>query len=175
MHCYTLIGAKEITLDDMNVERLLKVRNPYGLKEWTGDWADKSKKWTIKTRTQVSGQDKEDGIFFICLKDYLKFYSTTSVCYYQEPRCDNFLVDQHEPGQWAATKFTLERDNPQPLVIAVDQISDRLMDIKRDFGPDMYEAAAVKLILTKLNSRIDMDPEAESVPFEQTYIGGDYM
>jgi len=49
-HEYTLIGVKEITLDDCSTERLIKIRNPYGKKEWTGDWGDKSKKWTLKTR-----------------------------------------------------------------------------------------------------------------------------
>ena len=49
-HAYTLIGVKEIIKDDMKIERLLKVRNPYGRKEWQGDWSDKSKKWTVKTR-----------------------------------------------------------------------------------------------------------------------------
>ena len=33
-HAYTLIGAYNIIQDDLKEVRLLKVRNPYGMKEW---------------------------------------------------------------------------------------------------------------------------------------------
>jgi len=49
-HAYTLIGVKEITKDDGKKEKLLKVRNPWGKKEWNGAWSDKSSLWTPKTR-----------------------------------------------------------------------------------------------------------------------------
>ena len=49
-HAYSLIGARIVTDADLVEHRLVKVRNPYGMKEWTGDWSDKSKKWTWKTR-----------------------------------------------------------------------------------------------------------------------------
>lgn len=168
-HSYTLMGVFKVTLDDMSEERLVKVRNPYGFKEWNGDWSDKSKKWTVKTRAQVEGSSKDDGIFFISLHDHLKFTKMTTICFYVEPRMDNFVVDQHELDQWGATKFTLERDHPQSLTISIDQISERVMDRKRNFS---YDVVPVKIILTKLSSKIE-DPDAETVPFEQTYIGGD--
>lgn len=170
-HAYTLIGAKEITLDDLSTERLLQVRNPYGMKEWEGDWSDHSNKWTVRTRYQVKGSIKEDGVFFICLKDFLKFFARTTICYYFENRYDNFTQDQHELDQWAATKFTLERDNPNPLVVSIDQISERLMDKHRDYREGSYTPAYVKLILTKLNTKID--PDSEDIYFEQIYQGGD--
>ena len=49
-HAYTLVAAREIILDDLSTARLVKIRNPYGQKEWTGDWSDNSKKWTVRTR-----------------------------------------------------------------------------------------------------------------------------
>ena len=33
-HAYTLIGAHVITLENLQEVRLLKIRNPYGMKEW---------------------------------------------------------------------------------------------------------------------------------------------
>lgn len=45
-HAYTLIEAIEVVLDDGSHEKLLKVRNPWGSYEWTGDWSDDSSKWT---------------------------------------------------------------------------------------------------------------------------------
>ena len=89
-----MIGAKNVYLSNKaSYVRLCKIRNPYGMKEWQGDWGDKSKKWTPKTRQQVNGEDKEDGIFFMCLEDYMKFFSRTTICYYMENGEDNFLSD----------------------------------------------------------------------------------
>lgn len=96
-HAYTLIGAKKIILDNNDTtERLIKIRNPYGRKEWTGDWGDKSSLWTIKTREQVNCEDKDDGIFFICFNDFMKFFTTTTICYYMDSCEDNFICDQHD-------------------------------------------------------------------------------
>ena len=35
---------------DGSQEKLCKVRNPWGKKEWQGDWSDKSNKWTPNTK-----------------------------------------------------------------------------------------------------------------------------
>jgi hypothetical protein len=40
-----LISADEYDLGTRKL-RLIKIRNPYGLKEWNGDWSDNSKLWT---------------------------------------------------------------------------------------------------------------------------------
>ena len=61
--------------------------------EWKGDWSDKSKKWTVRTRAQVNGEDKEDGIFFMSLNDYMKFFTQTTICYYDGSQYDNFVCD----------------------------------------------------------------------------------
>jgi len=45
IHAYSLISTFEIDVAGKKV-RLVKIRNPYGLKEWNGDWSDKDPKWT---------------------------------------------------------------------------------------------------------------------------------
>ena len=121
-HAYTLIGAKTIYLNERGseTEKLIKIRNPYGRVEWKGDWGDKSPKWTVHTREQVDCKDKEDGIFFISFSDFLKFFATTTICYYIDDCEDSYIADMHEYGSWAMAKFTLERDNPQPIFITLD-------------------------------------------------------
>ena len=124
------------------------------MKEWTGDWSDNSKKWTVRTRAQVDGENKEDGSFFMSFTDFIKFFTTTTICYYQEENVDSFITDQHELDGWAMAKFTLERDNPRPFCITVDQISERFMDLRRD---GMYYSPPTKIILTKLEAIIDYE------------------
>ena len=48
------------TNDDYNI--VLKIRNLNDKNEWIGDWSDKSKLWDSKAKSQVSFDNKDDGI-----------------------------------------------------------------------------------------------------------------
>lgn len=78
-HAYSLISIHEFKHQGNEV-RLLKLRNPWGSGEWTGDWSDKSSLWTPKIKQDVGMVDDDDGIFFIPLNDYLEHFSWTSIC-----------------------------------------------------------------------------------------------
>ena len=60
-----MIGATLLQLDNGKTERLIKIRNPWGKKEWTGDWSDYSDKWTESTKAKVDFEAKNDGVFWI--------------------------------------------------------------------------------------------------------------
>jgi calpain-15 len=49
-HAYSLIGAKEIKDKAGKTVRLCLVRNPWGKKEWSGDWSDGSSLWDDVTK-----------------------------------------------------------------------------------------------------------------------------
>jgi calpain-15 len=49
-HAYSLIGTFDEVDDKGKKVRLLQIRNPWGFKEWQGDWSDKSTKWTPELR-----------------------------------------------------------------------------------------------------------------------------
>ena len=53
-HAYSLIAARVLQLDNGQTERLIQIRNPWGHKEWQGDWSDKSPIWTESTKRQVN-------------------------------------------------------------------------------------------------------------------------
>jgi len=52
-HAYSLIGAAEITTKDKKKVRLCLIRNPWGKKEWTGDWSDNSPLWDDHCKKQI--------------------------------------------------------------------------------------------------------------------------
>lgn len=79
-HAYTLIGAKEYNQKGLRL-RLLKIRNPWGFKEWNGDWSDKSVKWTKELKKYFDSKDINDGAFFIELKDFIRFFQITHICH----------------------------------------------------------------------------------------------
>ena len=83
-HAYSLIGAFEINLRNGKKERLCLIRNPWGKKEWTGDWGDQSPLWDDFTKPQVPNFEvADDGCFYISFKDYDKFFYITTVCFFK--------------------------------------------------------------------------------------------
>jgi calpain-15 len=45
-HAYSLLKVYDITHPTKGELTLLKIRNPWGNKEWNGDWSDGSNLWT---------------------------------------------------------------------------------------------------------------------------------
>lgn len=79
-HAYSLISTHEEKDGQGQPIRLIKIRNPWGFKEWTGDWSDKSTKWTPELKVKLCYEDKDDGVFFISFEDYAKFFYITTIC-----------------------------------------------------------------------------------------------
>jgi calpain-15 len=92
VHAYSLISCVELTVQG-KIVRLVKIRNPYGLKEWVGDWSDKAPQWTLELREQAGAVDANDGIFFISYEDYLNFFFQTTICKFGEKGKRSLVVD----------------------------------------------------------------------------------
>ena len=70
------------------------VRNPWGKREWTGDWSDQSPLWDDFARKQVPEfVQKDDGCFWISFKDYDKFFYITTICYFKTGYKESVAVD----------------------------------------------------------------------------------
>ena len=91
-HSYTLIDTLEIEKGE-NTYRLCKLFNPWGHKEWNGDWSDQSPLWGEEEKKQLEeyykrkkeegDQDtimKDDGAFWMCVEDVVKYYQRVDIC-----------------------------------------------------------------------------------------------
>jgi len=77
-HAYTVIGAQKLS----NGARLLKLRNPWGVENYTGPYCDTDSRWTAALKAEVNlVSDKRDGFFWIPVEDFAKMTSGTSVNY----------------------------------------------------------------------------------------------
>jgi hypothetical protein len=79
-HAYSLISAKETYQNGERI-RLVKLRNPWGYKEWNGDWGDDSPLWTEATKSYYGMKVGDDGTFFMSIKDFRELFSSTHICY----------------------------------------------------------------------------------------------
>ena len=82
-HCYSVLDIREVKSNE-GKERLIQIRNPWGHKEWTGDWSDDSNKWTEDFRKDLKWEKKDDGIFWMNCKDFCAYYSEITVCQVHE-------------------------------------------------------------------------------------------
>ncbi|XP_046696455.1 calpain-1 catalytic subunit-like [Silurus meridionalis] len=80
-HAYSITDTKEVQAKHGRF-KLVRLRNPWGHKEWTGAWSDCSKEWS-----QVSPEDKaklcysaDDGEFWMSYSDYIQRYSKLEIC-----------------------------------------------------------------------------------------------
>lgn len=78
-HAYSIISAFEFDHQGEPL-KLLKLRNPWGHQEWSGDWSDQSPKWTPQLRDKLGMRSSDDGVFFIAFHDYINYYRSTTIC-----------------------------------------------------------------------------------------------
>lgn len=80
-HAYGILRAEIVTDAAGNSCNLVQLRNPWGKTEWSGDWSDKSDKWTDEAKTQCNLTEEDDGCFWMDYdKDFGKYFTSFSVC-----------------------------------------------------------------------------------------------
>ncbi|KAF2837664.1 cysteine proteinase [Patellaria atrata CBS 101060] len=123
-HAYSIMAAKEI-----DGERLLKLRNPWGKTEWKGPWSDGSEQWTPEWMRKLEHTFGDDGVFWISYKDLLRNYQ-----HFDRTRLfgSEWIVTQ----QWTSlnvpwsvdyleSKFKITLLKPSPVVIVLSQLDER--------------------------------------------------
>jgi len=76
-HAYSILYVKE--LKEIGL-KIMKLRNPYGEVEWTGDWSDDSDLWTKELREELKVNSEDDGIFWISFDDFIKYFEILNIC-----------------------------------------------------------------------------------------------
>ena len=123
-HAYSVMEAREI-----DGQRLLKLRNPWGRAEWTGPWSDGSEEWTPEWMQKLNHKFGDDGVFWISYKDLLRTYQ-----HFDRTRL--FGPEWTVSQQWTSvnvpwsvdyldTKFKIHLAKGGPVVIVLSQLDDR--------------------------------------------------
>lgn len=81
-HAYTFLNALYLNLGGRQ-ERLVQLRNPWGVGEFTGKWSDYDPKWnwvpTHEKKRLHFNKNKKDGIFFMAYDDFISEFRTLTV------------------------------------------------------------------------------------------------
>uniref|UniRef100_A0A8C9BAE8 Calpain-2 catalytic subunit n=1 Tax=Phocoena sinus TaxID=42100 RepID=A0A8C9BAE8_PHOSS len=65
-----------------SLQKLIRIRNPWGEVEWTGQWNDNCPNWTTidpEERERLTRR-QEDGEFWMSFNDFLRHYSRLEIC-----------------------------------------------------------------------------------------------
>lgn len=80
------------------------MRNPWGKEDYKGEWSDKDdSKWTEETKKILNHTPTmKDGVFFLSIDDFKKFYTTTIVGYYRDWKMakKDMIWDRKENINW---------------------------------------------------------------------------
>ena len=116
-HAYSVILAREFYDNQGNVIRLLKLRNPWGYKEFTGEWSKSSNKWTNEMKQAFDFKEiDEKGIFYIQFEHFLQLFVSTYICHmmYQS------YVKSHKVDEFSLPNvFNLYIETPTKMCISV--------------------------------------------------------
>lgn len=89
-HAYAVLGVYELKGGEI---KLLKLRNPWGNKNWKGRWSENCKNWTPKLRKQVDSFLRE-GSFFIEFNDFIKYFPWTFFCKIEDSWHYHYLKEE---------------------------------------------------------------------------------
>ncbi|KXX79311.1 Calpain-B [Madurella mycetomatis] len=123
-HAYSVMRVVE-----MDGERLLLLKNPWGRSEWKGPWSDGSKEWTPEWLQKLGHRFGDDGAFWISYKDLLRKYSTfhRTRLFGPEWKVTSMWTSLNVPWtlEYHDTKFAFTLANSGPVVIVLSQLDDR--------------------------------------------------
>ncbi|XP_065115686.1 calpain-2 catalytic subunit-like [Paramisgurnus dabryanus] len=80
-HAYSVTGAEEVHYRGRPVQ-LVRLRNPWGQKEWKGAWSDNSSEWNYVRLDEKAklNYSAEDGEFWMAYSDFVRHFSRLEIC-----------------------------------------------------------------------------------------------
>jgi hypothetical protein len=138
-HAYSVIDCREVAQYSL---RLIRIRNPWGKKEWTGRWSDTSQEWNPYYEQLFNyKRDANDGSFWMQLEDFQHYYSRLFVCRLYSDAVGDQYFRYMMHGQWSGrsaggcSNNSTWKDNPQ-------------------FGLTVHESANICVSLTQQDVRM---------------------
>ncbi|RYP03722.1 hypothetical protein DL764_004946 [Monosporascus ibericus] len=124
LHAYSVMRAVE-----MDGQRLVLLKNPWGKFEWKGPWSDGSKEWTAEWLTKLNHRFGDDGAFWISYSDLLRKYQVfdRTRLFGPEWKVASLWTTVSVPWtlDYLDTHFTLTLAKTGPVVLVLSQLDDR--------------------------------------------------
>jgi hypothetical protein len=151
----------------------MKLRNPFGMGEWNGDWSDHSDKWDESAKKAFPEFDQKkanDGIFWIDFDNFCKYFQIVSICVPLKPFSSTyFKVDKDK-----ATKFNVMKIKVQADGILSITVYKKSYRFHRKIQPD--QEVIENLILAKCkNGKFEYLDSAYNETMSTEVKAGEYI
>ncbi|CAJ2502977.1 Uu.00g103710.m01.CDS01 [Anthostomella pinea] len=124
LHAYSVMRAIE-----MDGQRLVLLKNPWGKGEWKGAWSDGSKEWTAEWLVKLNHRFGDDGNFWISYDDLLRKYQAfdRTRLFGPEWKVTSLWTTLSVPWtlDYHDTYFTFSLAKTGPVVLVLSQLDDR--------------------------------------------------
>ena len=108
-HAYSLLDAYEFDYQGKK-QRLIKIRNPWGHKEWAGAWCDNDQRWNAVSNEQKQqvgyARNDNDGSFFMDFAEFPHYYENFQICYFESAfkyRSKRIMLNRKKAGYFKVT------------------------------------------------------------------------
>lgn len=159
-HAYSVISVHEIDVEEDYKIRLLKLRNPWGGMEWSGDWGWNCKKWKTDMKKQVgfTKEARDDGIFMISFKDYIKFFSCSYINKFHSEY--NYISQEFERNE-NSNYICAEFEYPGRAYFILSQDNSKILE-KSDFKFNPYTTMVVMRLINNEVKTEDSDDDDDN-------------
>eukprot|EP01006_Ploeotia_vitrea_P032090 TRINITY_DN64362_c0_g2_i1.p1 TRINITY_DN64362_c0_g2~~TRINITY_DN64362_c0_g2_i1.p1 ORF type:complete len:545 (+),score=52.93 TRINITY_DN64362_c0_g2_i1:84-1718(+) len=163
-HAYSLLDIRSINTIANGPDGktwLVKINNPWGKGEWTGDWSPTDQRWTPQLRAEVGSNVQEaNGTFWMSFNDWQTHAAALSICRtYRNCIGKPYYVITEPLGNWKmeGAAGSSSHKNPQYLVMAEQRtcafiyiMQDDKRYTKQQTGNNhSYDGQAIGLCLAK--------------------------
>ena len=80
-HVYIILGSVTLNGQNGTKVKLIKMKNPWGIKDWNGDYCATSPKWNDIEGKDSLDIESKDGSFYIEISDFVKYFLRTDICH----------------------------------------------------------------------------------------------
>mmetsp|Transcript_19084 Transcript_19084/g.34702 ORF Transcript_19084/g.34702 Transcript_19084/m.34702 type:complete len:608 (+) Transcript_19084:2716-4539(+) len=145
LHAYSVIKAAEVPTR-RGVEKLLKIRNPWGSTEWQGDWSDSSPLWTPEIQRELEWENVNDGTFWMRLEDFTQWFTSLTICRVRDDYHYAFVKVNQPKDTFRVFEVTLQDAGTAVLQVTLPD--------QRHFGYDSdYAYPVVRMAASLINEQ----------------------
>lgn len=106
-HGYSITGLIKIPYDG-KIEKLMRIRNPHGRREWNGAWSDESpemKRLSSDVKAQYNMEAIDDGEFWMSYDDFIKNFDQVQMCHIEPDLVGRNLAADAGKNNWNMTQY----------------------------------------------------------------------
>ena len=114
-HAYTLINAYSVN----DKIKLLKLKNPYGESEYSGNWCNNSEKWTPKLKKKCDFNEEDDiyGIFYMSFNDFLHYFDVIDIAKLEPNYHTTYCkINKNQAVKCQIIQLKIDKESPNTFI-----------------------------------------------------------